>query len=295
MVTDSLKVFVMVAELQNFSKAAKELNISQPGVSLHIRNLEHEFGVKLVHRSSKYCKLTEAGEILFHHAKQILSRYDEAKDKILMLRNEVSGSIKIGASYTIGEYILPHLIAQFVKQYPQVDVQAVILNTEQIAHDVRANELDIGLVEGKVDDIDIPIKQPFMKDELVLVAAPHHHISASRIVEPDQLQDQVWIMRESGSGTRTYSDQFLQDLELEVRKQYVFSSNQSVKEAVMAELGIALLSRWAVRRELETGDLSEVQVHGYQLWRPFYILQHSAKTSPMAVRMFKQKLDELEW
>lgn len=295
MVVDTLKVFVMVAELQNFSKAARELNMSQPGVSLHIRNLEHEFGVKLVHRSSKYCKLTEAGDILYQHAKQILARYEEAKDKILMLRNEVSGSIKIGASYTIGEYILPHLIAQFVKQFPQVDVQAVILNTEQIAYDVRANELDIGLVEGKVDDIDIPIKQPFMKDELVLIAAPHHHLSESRIVDPDQLQDQVWIMRESGSGTRTYSDQFLQDLQLKIRKQYVFSSNQSVKEAVMANLGIAVISRWAVRRELETGDLLEVQIHDYQLWRQLYILQHSTKTSPMAVKMFKQKLEELEW
>lgn len=295
MVVDTLKVFVMVAELQNFSKAARELNMSQPGVSLHIRNLEHEFGVKLVHRSSKYCKLTEAGDILYQHAKQILARYEEAKDKILMLRNEVSGSIKIGASYTIGEYILPHLIAQFVKQFPQVDVQAVILNTEQIAYDVRANELDIGLVEGKVDDIDIPIKQPFMKDELVLIAAPHHHLSESRIVDPDQLQDQVWIMRESGSGTRTYSDQFLHDLQLKIRKQYVFSSNQSVKEAVMANLGIAVISRWAVRRELETGDLLEVQIHDYQLWRQLYILQHSTKTSPMAVKMFKQKLEELEW
>lgn len=133
MIVDTLKVFVTVVEQSNFSRAAEILNLSQPGVSLHIRNLENEFGVKLLHRSSKQVKTTEAGHILYARAKQILSQYEAASEEISLLRNEVTGSLKIGASFTIGEYILP-VYSQFVNQYPQVDVHVNIANTEEIAH-----------------------------------------------------------------------------------------------------------------------------------------------------------------
>ncbi|MCY9514573.1 LysR substrate-binding domain-containing protein [Paenibacillus apiarius] len=293
MMVDTLKVYVTVVEQSNFSRAAKMLNLSQPGVSLHIRNLENEFGVKLIHRSSKHVKMTEAGEILYERAKQMLSLFDAAKEEIHLLRDEVTGSLKIGASYTIGEYILPRLIAEFAQQYPQVDVHATIANTEDIAQAVRTNELDIGLVEGKVDYADIQVKHPFMEDEMVLVVPPDHPLSSARGADAAMLQHQVWILRENGSGTRSYCDQFIKDLGLAVKRIFVFNSNQGVKEAVMAGLGAALLSRWVIRKELEAGELCSIQVKGARITRQFFILQDTKTSSTMAMKMFVQKLRQL--
>jgi DNA-binding transcriptional LysR family regulator len=294
MIVDTLKVFVTVAEQSNFSRAAEMLNLSQPGVSLHIQNLENEFGVKLLHRSSKHVKLTEAGNILYERAKQILSQYESAKEEIHLLRDEVSGSLKIGASLTIGEYILPRLLAQFVNQYPQVEIQVTIANTKEIAQAVYSNELDVGLVEGNVEYSEIQVMPPFMEDEMVLVIPSGHPLSSLGTVEPNMLHDLVWVFRESGSGTREFSNQFIQDLGLRVKRSFVFNSTQGVKEAVMAGLGVAILSRWVIRKELESGELESIQVKGKRLTRNFYVLQETKSSlGTMAVKVFIQKLRQL--
>jgi len=294
MIVDTLKVFVTVAEQRNFSRAAEMLNLSQPGVSQHIRNLENEFGVQLMHRSSKQVKMTEAGQILYKQATQMLSLYEAAKEEIHLLRNEVTGSLRIGASFTIGEYILPRLLSQFVNQYPQVDIQVTIANTEEIAQAVHSKELDIGLVEGHVEYSEILLHPPFMEDEMLLVSSTAHPLHSLRTVESQMLQDQVWIFRENGSGTRAYSDQFIQDTQLRVTRSFVFNSSQGVKEAVVVGLGIAMLSRWVIHKELESGELHHIQVKGKRFTRDFHILQEPKSLDTMAVKIFIQKIRELE-
>jgi len=290
MITDTLKVFVAVAEQRNFSQAAKLLNLSQPGVSLHIRNLENELGAKLLHRSPKLVKLTEAGEILFGKAQQILGLYDEAKQDIHMLRDEVTGSLFMGASFTIGEYILPRVLADYAQQYPLVDVQVHISNSDNILHDIRAGRFHIGLVEGQVDAKDLQVTA-FMKDEMVLIASPDHLLTASKSIDLNQLQDQVWVMRETGSGTRTYSDRLIQDGGLSIKRSFVFNSSQGVKEAVACGLGIALLSRWVVRKELGSGELSEIPIRGMKISRDLSLLQSKDEPAVMAVLKFIQTLN----
>ncbi|WP_339323744.1 LysR family transcriptional regulator [Paenibacillus sp. FSL W8-0194] len=289
MITDTLKVFVTVAEQRNFSQAAKLLNLSQPGVSLHIRNLENELGAKLMHRSPKLVKLTEAGEILFLKAQQILALYDEAKEDIHMLRDEVTGSLSMGASFTIGEYILPRVLAEYAQLYPLVDVQVHISNTGNILQDIRAGRFHIGLVEGKVDAKDLKVTA-FMKDEMVLIAAPDHPIASEKSVDFGRLQNQVWVMRETGSGTRAYSDRLIQDGGLAVKRSFVFNSSQGVKEAVGCGLGIALLSRWVVRKELESGELQEIPIRGTKISRDLSLLQSKEEPAVMAVLKFIQTL-----
>ncbi|MNZ44479.1 HTH-type transcriptional regulator CysL [compost metagenome] len=291
MIVDTLKVFVTVAELSNFSRAAEVLNLSQPGVSLHIRNLENEFGIKLLHRSSKQVKLTEAGLILYKNAKQILEKYDTAKEEIYLLRNEVTGSLKIGASYTIGEYLLPHILSQFVKQFPLIDIHVRIANTEEVAQAVHTNELDIGLVEGKVGYPEIQITPPFMEDEMVLVVPAGHHLVAHSSVKASMLHDLVWIFREHGSGTRAFSDEFIEESGIQVKRSFVFNSNQGVKEAVVAGLGIAILSRLVISNELEGKGLHSIQIKDVHLTRHFYVLQNGKSSlETMAVKMFIQNL-----
>ncbi|MWV46942.1 LysR family transcriptional regulator [Paenibacillus sp. HJL G12] len=291
MITDTLKVFVTVAEQRNFSQAAKLLNLSQPGVSLHIRNLENELGAKLMHRTPKLVKLTEAGEILFGKAQQILALYEEAKQDIHMLRDEVTGSLSMGASFTIGEYILPRVLAEYAQQYPLVDVQVHISNSDNILQDIRAGRFHIGLVEGQVDAKDLQVTT-FMKDEMVLIASPDHPLSSGKAVDLSQLQGQIWVMRETGSGTRTYSDRLIQDGGLSVKRSFVFNSSQGVKEAAACGLGIALLSRWVVRKELESGELREVPIRGMQISRDLSLLQSKDEPAVMAVLKFIQALTQ---
>ncbi|KTD86061.1 LysR family transcriptional regulator [Paenibacillus etheri] len=289
MIVDTLRVFVTVAEQSHFSKAGEILNLSQPGVSLHIRNLENELGAKLLHRSPKQVRLTEAGTILYKHAKQILAHFEEAHQEIQMLQDEVTGSIHIGASFTIGEYILPSRLAEFANQYPQVKLQVTIGNTEEIIGGVRANELDIGFIEGEAHENDL-IVTPYMKDEMIIVSPTNHPLSKMVSVEQGMLQNQVWVLREPGSGTRAFSDHFIQEEAISVKRSYVFNSSQGVKEAVSSGLGIAMLSRWIVRKELVGGEIYELPIRHHHLERQFSIIRHKECSTSMATNVFIQKL-----
>lgn len=289
MIVDALRVFVTVAEQRHFSKAGELLNLSQPGVSLHIRNLENELGAKLLHRSPKHVRLTEAGDILYKHAKQILAHYQEASQEIQMLRNEVTGSIHIGASFTIGEYILPGKLTEFAVQYPQVNLQVTIGNTEEIITAVRSNQLDIGFIEGETQDAELSVI-PYMKDELIIVAPSTHPLSENIVVDQELLQNQIWVLREHGSGTRAYSDHFMQEASISSKRAYVFNSSQGVKEAVAAGLGIAMLSRWIVRKELASGEIHELRIRHRHLERDFSMIRHKESSYSMALTVFIQKL-----
>lgn len=289
MSVETLRVFVTVLEQKNFSRAAELLHLSQPGVSLQIMNLENEFGTKLIHRTPKLVRPTKAGEILYERAKKMLSLYEEAKQEVDLLQNTVSGSLHIGASFTIGEYLLPRVLAEYAQQYPQVELEVKIANTEEVTQAVRTNQLDVGLIEGEVEYKDIQI-EPFMKDEMVLVMSATHPLAADEHISVDELQDQIWILRESGSGTRSFSDQLIQRFGLRMKRSFVFSSSQGVKEAVAAGLGIAVLSRWIVRKELASGELSTVSVEGNRFYRSFSILLAQDAQNTKALEVFLQKL-----
>ena len=289
MITDAMRVFVTVAEQRHFSRAGELLNLSQPGVSLHIRNLENELGSKLLHRSPKEVRLTEAGAILYKHAKQILAHYEEAGHEIQLLRDEVTGSLHLGASFTIGEYILPGRLAEFARQYPQVNLQVTIGNTEEIIAAVKGNLLDMGFIEGETGDMELDII-PYMKDEMILVAASGHPLAGVLTTDYDLLQNQIWVLREPGSGTRAYSDHFLQEGNLSVKRSYVFNSSQGVKEAVAAGLGMALMSRWIVRKELASGEIVELRIRQKLPERDFLIIRRKENPPAMAIRVFMDKL-----
>jgi len=292
MIVDTLKVFVTVVEEAHFSRAAEMLHLSQPGVSQHIRNLEKEFGTKLLHRTSKRVKPTQAGELLFRNAKQMLALYEEAKRGIHSLRGEVTGSLHVAASFTIGEYVLPRVLARFAAEYPLVDLQATIANTEQVIQAVQNNRADIGLIEGDAEaEGDITLT-PFMQDEMIVIVPRGHSLSRLRRVEPQALQDQVWILRENGSGTRAFSDNLQKEYGIAMRKSYVFSSNQSVKEAVVAGLGIAVLSRHIVHKELESGEVVYVPIGRAPMLRSFTIVRQRGDGDMKVREMFVSKLME---
>ncbi|MGE7592039.1 selenium metabolism-associated LysR family transcriptional regulator [Peribacillus frigoritolerans] len=288
---DPLKVFVTVIEQKNFSRAGDILNLSQPGVSLHIRNLENELETKLIYRSPKQVQITEPGKILYRHAKQMLNHYETAKREINEFNNVVSGRMKIGASFTIGEYYLPKVLAEFATQYPMVDIQIIISNSNDVIQGIRSNKLDIGLIEGETDYKDIDV-MPFMNDEMIVVVPPDHPLSQMDLIEGNMLQNQTWVLREQGSGTRTYSDKLLSSLELNIKKTFIFTSIQGVKEAVMAGLGIALLSRLTVQKELKSNELKTFHLKNEPLIRPFSIVKKLDFEASKAMELFLKKVEE---
>ncbi|MGM0888998.1 MAG: selenium metabolism-associated LysR family transcriptional regulator [Bacillota bacterium] len=288
---DPLKVFVTVIEQKNFSRAGDILNLSQPGVSLHIRNLENELGTKLIYRSPKQVQITEPGKILYRHAKQMLNHYETAKREINEFNNVVSGTMKIGASFTIGEYYLPKVLAEFAAQYPMVDIQIIISNSNDVIQGIRSNKLDIGLIEGETDYKDIDV-MPFMNDEMIVVVPPDHPLSQMDLIEGNMLENQTWVLREQGSGTRTYSDKLLSSLELNIKKTFIFTSIQGVKEAVMAGLGIALLSRLTVQKELKSNELKTFHLKNERLIRPFSIVKKLDFEASKAMELFLRKVEE---
>lgn len=260
MFIERLVIFKKVAEEKSFSKAAEDLFLSQPGVSLQIRNLENEFGTKLIYRSSKHLELTPAGEILYKKAIQIINLYTKTKEEINQIQGVVTGTLRIGASYTVGEYVLPELVSQTATKYPNLNISVTIANTEQIVQNLSQNRLDMALVEGKINNKSL-IVEPFMKDRMVLIVPADHPLTMMKGVTEKELANQIWIFREAGSGTREFSDYFIKKLNLNVRHSYVFSSNKGVKAAVVSGLGIALVSDLIVERELETGELAIIPIH----------------------------------
>lgn len=264
---DALKTFVTLAEVKNFTKASEYLHISQPSVSLHIKNLETEFQTELFIRSPKKVQITPTGNILYNRAKQILSLYEQTKEDILEHHNSIQGELKIGASFTIGEYIIPSFLAKLQRDFPELELKVVIGNTEEIVEYVRLLQVDIGLIEGQTDDKELSIHS-FMQDELFIISS-NNYAKLNGNVSMTDLQNCTWVTREEGSGTREYLKHFIRSNGLKVKSLLTISSNQGIKESVMQGMGISLLSYSVIERELKYGDLSVVHLENQSFMRTF--------------------------
>ena len=206
-----LEVFIKVVEKQNFSKAGEELHMTQPAVSQYIKALEESLGTRLLERSSRYVYLNQAGEIVYRHAKEILALYAKMQTSLDDLTNHARGSISIGASYTFGEYILPRIIAKLRKNYPLIMPSVKIQNTQQIIELVAAHQIDIGIIEGNFHNEKL-YTEAISYDEMFVVASPDHPliVDTTKVRSITDLRDEMWILREKGSGTRQAADKLFE-------------------------------------------------------------------------------------
>ncbi|ASS92526.1 LysR family transcriptional regulator [Peribacillus simplex] len=257
---DALKTFVTLVEVKNFTKTAEILLMSQPSVSLHIKKLEEEFQTKLFLRSPKFLKVTLTGEILYDRAKQMITIYEQTRQDIQEHDKSIKGELKIGASFTIGEYILPSLLIDLQEDYPELELQVVIGNTEEIVQAVRLYKVDIGLIEGQTNEKELSV-HPFMQDELFIVSSNNHELANKDEVEITDLHDQAWVTREVGSGTREYLNHVIRSNGLKIKSILTISSNQGIKETLIKNgVGLALLSRSVIERDVQNKILSIIQV-----------------------------------
>jgi LysR family transcriptional regulator, transcriptional activator of the cysJI operon len=263
---DVLKTFITLVEVKNFTKTAEILLMSQPSVSLHIKNLETEFQTKLFKRSPKFLKITPTGELLYDRAKQMMAIYEQTRQDILEHHNTIKGDLKIGASFTIGEYILPSLLVDLQKNYPELELQVIIGNTDEIVQSVRMYDVDIGLIEGQTNDKELSV-HAFLQDELFIVSSKHHILAHKEEVTIDDLQNQTWLTREVGSGTREYLAHVIRSNGLKVKSMLTISSNQGIKETVISGLGLSLLSKSVIQRDIQHHNLAIIKLKDHSFSR----------------------------
>jgi len=280
-----LWIFHITAILKNFSRAAEDLHLTQPGISKHIKELERYYGIKLFKRLAREVVLTEAGEILFTATKSIFNTLDEAGTRMSDVCYLKGGRLRIGSSVTIGTYILPEVLKSFSDAYPAIDVSVSISLSQTIEEEVLSNNIEIGLVAHEVTDNKLT-KIEFMVDRIIPVAPPGHPLTLRKKVSIAELMDETIIQGSEGSGTRMVIEQKMRENSLQPGKIIDFGNTEASKKAVEAGLGISFISSLAVRQEIEMGRLAVIPVRGFNLKRKFYAVYQRGRYISNATRAF---------
>ena len=274
-----LKVFHTVARLLSFTKAAEELHMTQPAVTFQVRQLEEYFNTRLFDRTHNKVNLTPAGERVSEFAERIFDLYSEMENTVRDLTGEISGALTIGASTTIAEYMLPALLGEFKNQYPDINLRLKVSNSEGIVSMVEHNVIDLGVVESQVNNKNL-IVEVCHNDQLVVVAAPDHElVKRGTKVSPREILKYPFISREEGSGTREVIMQYLIDEKVnpaDLNLSLELGSPESIKGAVEAGMGITIISRSIIGKELKLNTLAEVQLDP-PLSRPFSFVRQRQK------------------
>ncbi|MHB8628393.1 MAG: LysR substrate-binding domain-containing protein [Aggregatilineales bacterium] len=262
----ALRLWMTVAEMGSFSRAADSLFISQPAVSKRVQELEESLGVSLLDRSGRMVRLTEAGQILYRYSQQIFAAERAAESALSQLRDLSQGHLSVGASNTIGTYLLPALLGQFHDQYPGIHLSMEVGNTQQMIDQLRHKPLDIAFVEAPVAAPDLVVT-PWKNDRLVVIAATDHHLAAQSVVSLENLTREVFVMREPGSGTRDVAEDALRQHNIALSIAFELGSNDAVKQAVSAGLGLAIISEVTLELEMALSRLAVLNVPELKLNR----------------------------
>ncbi len=273
-----LKVFCTVAETKSFSKTSEIIHLTQPAVSLQIQALEEVYETKLFDRSSSTVTLTPAGEVLYKYAKDILSLYANAQKMIGELTGLVKGSISIGASSTIGNYVLPGVITDFKKNHPKIKIHLLVGNTKRVVEMLNSGNIDLGFVEGEVTRQKMVVEK-ILADELMLIVPAYHPWAKKKEISISELTKEPVIFREGGSGTRQMIEKFLamHGLAPQAMKiSMVLGSTEAIKEAVENGLGVSIVSRWAARKENKYGTLNFLKIKEQKMMREFSLIANKS-------------------
>jgi len=285
-----LKVFHTVARLLSFTKAAEALHMTQPAVTFQVRQLEEYFNTRLFDRTHNKVNLTPAGEKVSEFAERIFDLYSEMENSVRDLTGEISGALTIGASTTIAEYMLPALLGEFKNRYPDINLRLKVSNTEGIVSMVEHNVIDLGVVEAPVSNKNL-IVEICHEDQLVVVAAPDHElVTRGGKVRAADIKELPFVCREEGSGTREVIMQYLADEGVNAADMNFcleLGSPEALKGAVEAGMGISILSRSTIEKELKLNTLAELQLDP-PLSRPFSFVRQRQK---FRVRVMEELLE----
>jgi DNA-binding transcriptional LysR family regulator len=276
-----LDVFEAVARLLSYTRAAEELHLSQPAVSMQIRQLEDTVGLALFEKLGKRIQLTEAGHELFHYSQAINCQLREAEEVMQSLKGLSRGRLKVAVASTVN-YYAPRLLAGFSRCYPGVSLHLDVTNRENLVRLLDANETDLVLMGQPPEDIDLE-SEPFMDNPLVVIAPPAHPLVGAEPIDLQRLAAETFVMREPGSGTRMAMERFFEERGLKLKRGMEMTRNEAIKQAVRAGLGLSVVSLHTIELELETGRLRVLEVEDFPVIRKWYLVCRKGKRlSPLA-------------
>ena len=281
-----LRVFEAAAANRSFSKAAQLLHLTQPGVSMHIKELEADAGLPLFERIGKKLYVTEAGQELLTRAREILRSLKDAEDALDGLKGLRRGRINLAVVST-AKYFVPQLLARFGRGFPELEIRLAVNNRNSVIEQLVANEVDLAIMGRSPQALDT-VAEPFAQNPHVIIAAPGHPLATQRRIPIERAAGETFIVREPGSGTRLAMQHFFDERQLTCRVAMEMASNETIKQAVMAGMGVSFISRHTIDLELQTQRLVVLDVIGTPVIRQWHVAHLANKRLSPTAAAFKQ-------
>ncbi len=280
-----LKVFESVARNLSFSRAAEELYLTQPAVSMQIKQLEDNVDLPLFEQMGKRIYLTDAGRELYHYSKAISQQLADMELALDELKGLERGKLNISVVST-ANYFAPHLLAKFCQRYSRVTVSLNVSNRETVLKHLADNLTDLAIMGQPPDDLDI-VSESFMENPLVVIAPPDHPLCKMRQIPVKRLEEETFLVRELGSGTRSAMERFFSAHHISINKGMETDTNEAIKQAVQAGMGLAIMSLHTTELELETGRLKVLDVQDFPIMRHWHVVHRKNKRLSSVAQAFK--------
>lgn len=285
-----LQIFMIAAEHESFARAAELLHLTQPAISMQMKRLAEMLGVDLFAKDGRDLKLTLSGQALLPYVRQVAQTLQEAAEEIDAINGLRHGRVRLGM-VTTTQYFSPRLTTEFKKQFPEIELHITIANRRNIVSKLELNEIDLAIMGRTPSRLSVDAAD-FYEHPYVIIAPQLHPLANKTKIAPEALQSESFLARESGSGTRMILDRFFIKHELNQPRIQEFSSNESIKQGVMAGMGLAVISAHTIHLERQAGLLSVLDVHTMPTLRTWYILNLQNKTLSPSVQAFKQFMIE---
>ena len=280
-----LQIFSSAARHLSFSRTSEELHLTQPAVSMQIKQLEHSAGLPLFERIGKRVVLTEAGGELYRYAQQVLGAIKDAEDILGAMKGLEGGRLTIGVVST-AKYFAPKLLALFNERHPKLELKLLVNNREAVVQMLSRSEIDLAVMGTAPRQLDA-VAAPFARHPLVVVAHPGHPLAQRKRIPLTALEGETFIVREPGSGTRSAMERFFTERRIKVRVGMEISSNETIKQAVMAGMGLSFISQHTIGLELATEQLVMLRVEGLPVMRQWCVVHRAEKRLSPAADAFK--------
>ncbi len=288
-----LRVFSAAAELLNYTKAAEKLHLTQPAISMQIRQLEDNVDLPLFEQTGRQLYLTDAGRELYGYAQRILEVITEAEEVLEGMKGMRRGHLRVSVAST-ANYFVARLLADFSKRYPGVSISLDVTNRQRLLQQLADNEADIVIMGEPPTDASL-VFEAFLENPLVAIAAPNHPLAGKKRITLEQLAQHRFVQREPASGTRAAIERYFEEHGLAVEPGLEMRSNEAIKQAIEAGLGVGMVSLHTLELELETGRIAVLDVEGLPLIRHWYMVQRQGKRDTPVMRSFHDYvLDQAE-
>jgi DNA-binding transcriptional LysR family regulator len=281
-----LKVFESVARHLNYTRAAEELHLTQPAVSMQVKQLEESLGVGLFEQLGKRIHLTEAGSEVLAYARSITQQLDELEAVLIRMKGLSGGKLRISVA-TTANYFIPSLLGPFSRRYPDVTISLDITNRETLLRSLAENTTDLVIMGQPPAEADVEA-EPFMDNPLVVVAPPDHPLAGKKKIPLKRLQEETFLVRESGSGTRIAMERFFSERGMRLKTGMEVGSNEAIKQSVQAGLGLGLLSRATIEQELALKRLVVLEIEDFPIMRHWFVVHRHGKRLSTAAAAFRE-------